>query len=248
MSSLFCKFFHLKRFAGLLSLAACLSWIIPVTVFAVPGEDIYAQWQEVSRLRSEGQFGLAVQMLTGIIEAYADSEEIIRHAYNELVWTYVQMDEQDLVIATARQALERFPDLEVELSQFPGQINDTYDELRRQMFGELKINKPSGARVFLGDDYVGTVPYREDLLRVGQYTLSLSKSGYHDYVEVIQIQPNKTLDRDFSMDRQRGKSWWLYRIGAGVAAGTLMAFTLAGGDKTAAEPEPLPGPPPPPGP
>jgi hypothetical protein len=248
MSSPFQKLFHLRCFAALLSLAACLSWIIPVTVFAAPGEDIYAQWQEVSRLRSEGKFDLAVQMLTGIIEAYADSEEILRHAYNELVWTYVQMEKQDLVLETARRALERFPDLQVELSQFPGQINDTYNELRRQMFGELKINKPVGARVFLGNEYVGTVPYREDLLRIGQYTLTLSKSGYNDYIEVIKIEPSKTLDRDFSMESKRGKTWWLYRLGAGVAVGTLMAFTFSGGDKPAVEPEALPGPPPPPGP
>jgi hypothetical protein len=229
-------------FIGWLFLSACLPLVVPISTATAAEEDIDARWDTISRLRSEGDFESAVQILAGIIHDQSESDEILRHAYNQLVFTCIQMRDNAQVIETSREALDRFPDLEAQ-PPLPARINETYADLRLQMFGSLRITKPEGARILLNGDYVGTAPLSIDLLKIGDYTLSLYRSGYHNYIEEIQVGPSQHLVKSVSMDRRRDRTWWAYRIGAGVAAGTLVALSVTGGSKGTSPPEPLPGPP-----
>ena len=73
--------------------------------------------------------------------------------------------------------------------QFPSVINDGYERLRREMFGSLVIDKPEGAGVFLDDALKGDTPITLPLVRVGSHELVVSKSGYNDYTESVEIEP-----------------------------------------------------------
>jgi len=209
-------------------------------------EMIYEKWEQVSSLRAQGQYVDAIRLLDDIIEEYTDSEEILRRAYNFVIHTFLLMEDEQTAAEKAREALERFPDLAADPAYFPAVLNRTYNELRAEMFGTLMIAKPEGGRVFLGEDFRGEIPVQLDLVRVGSYSLTVTKSGYYDYEESIKIDPSGKHVLEVSMDRQRNKRWWLYRVGPAVVAGVILALTLGGGGEGTAEPQPLPEPPPPP--
>jgi hypothetical protein len=214
---------------------------------AAQQEQIYQKWELVSSLRARGEFDEAIQLLDSIINQYSESDEILRRAYNDIVFTFILMKDDASAVSKAREGLERFADLVADPVEFPPRVNEIYNRLRAEMFGTLEITKPGGCRIFLGEEFMGETPLRLDLVRVGSYDLMVTKSGYHDYTETISIDPSGKHIMEVSMDRRRNKRWWIYRIGPAVAAGVLLAVTLGGGGGGGtAQPEPLPEPPAPP--
>ena len=233
---------------------------VPATTFARDTTDggreerAYQEFQIIQTLRTDGEYDKAIQQLSEIIKEYSDSERVLREAYNHLVTTYHQKGDRAGAVQATREGLERFPDLTADQLHFPEAVNDYYDQLRKEMFGSLKISKPTRCRVFLRatdssapEKHVGETPLALELLRVGEYELLLTKSGYNDFSELIRIQPDHTVEKDVSMDRKRNWKWWSWRVGAGALAVGLIAYGLSGSDDPATEPPlPLPGPPPPP--
>ena len=74
-------------------------------------ESIYQKWEEVSSLRATGQFEQAIEVLKGIIQEYSNSDDVLRLAYNNLVYTYYVANDPASEEAAAREALEEFPSL-----------------------------------------------------------------------------------------------------------------------------------------
>ncbi len=209
---------------------------------------IYDKFQGVMKLRADGDYDAAINELRDIVTRYSNSDQVLRLAYNHLVATYIDKGDADGAKTAAREALAKFPNLAAEEIAFPPKVNAYYDELRKEMFGALTIKKPKGCRVFLNGSHMGDTPLHLDFVRVGEYDLTVSKSGYYDFTERVRVQPDVALDKEPSLDKKHGVKWWAYRIGAGVVAVTLLAVGLSGGDEAApAEPaEPLPPPPGPP--
>ncbi len=210
-------------------------------------DSIYQKWEEISSLRFNGEFDRAIALLNDIISEYSDSEDVLRQAYNNLVFTHITKRDEPNAESSARQALERFPDLTADELTFTPQVNVTYDRLRKEMFGSLTIRKPEEARVFLDTVHKGDTPLVLAYVPVGQHTLVLTRSGYKDYTETIQVQPDDKLNLSLSMSRDRDKKWWLWRVGAVAVAGVLLAVGLSGGEDDAPpEPTALSEPPEPP--
>lgn len=232
-----------------IALSTILMYVSSVSAFAGMEEQeemIYEKWEQVSSLRAQGQYAEAIRLLDDIIKEYTNSEEILRRAYNFTIHTLLLMEDEQAATEKAREALERFHDLAADPIEFPPVLNRTYNELRAEMFGTLTIAKPEGGRVFLGKDFRGEIPLQLNLVRVGSYSLTVSKSGYYDYEESIMIDPSGKHVLEVSMDRQRNKRWWLYRVGPAVVAGVVLALTLGGRGEGTAAPQPLPEPPAPP--
>jgi hypothetical protein len=200
--------------------------------------------REVYSLRSQGEFERAVEALNAILEEHSDTEEVLRTVFSELVFTIKNFDEAG-AIEKAREALERFPDLQADL-RLPSWVNETYDRLRAEMFGRLIVTKPEGCRVFLDGGFLGETPLDEPLVRAGEYELTLTKSGYYDYKEELVVEPGREHSLAFSMNRYRGKGWWLTRVGPAIVAGAILAVTLIGGGDEGGGPEVLSEPPGPP--
>ncbi len=240
---------HFKFFTLLISTVISSSFVCSsLARGADQGEIIYQKWEEIISLRSRGEYTRAIEILNKIIEEYSDSEDILKRAYNHLVFTFLQKKDDVSAMAKARDALDHFPDLAADIVEFPPTLNDTYDQLRREMFGSLWITRPEGCRVFLNEEFKGEVPLHLDLVKVGEHDLMATKSGYHDYTEPIRIDPNGKHMLDISMDRKRNFTWWLYRVGPPVLTGVILAIVLGGegGGGAVPEPQPLPAPPPPP--
>jgi hypothetical protein len=207
---------------------------------------LYERFEEVSSLRSQGRYEDAIGVLRIILTQYSQSEEVVRRAYNDLVFTL--LSKQDVAAATqsAREALYRFPNLAADPLYFPPRVNEVYDDLRNQIFGALNVaTRPDSCEVYLDDEFVGYTPLRLEYVRVGEHVLNVTKSGYHEESTPVRIEPGRPTSVPLSLQRERGTRWWLVRIGpAALLTGILLAMQLRGDE--AGGPGSLPGPPPPP--
>lgn len=214
-------------------------------------EDISSSMERVNVLRARGEFQQAIEILNNIIKEYSASDQVLRYAYNQLIFSYQSMGEMEAARAKAREALERFPDLKIETPDIPPSIDQIYNELRKEMFGSLKINKPEDCNVFLMRDslkiFSGMTPLEMPLIRVGSYTLEVTKSGYHDYVEPIDISPDKAhILPNVPLEKNRSTKWWLLRTVPVAFAGALVTYFLWPEESTTEELQPLSEPPAPP--
>ena len=116
------------------------------------------------------------------------------------------------------------------------------------MFGAFVIKQPKECRVYMDSTFVGETPLVLNLVRVKEYGLTVTKSGYKDYVSRIEIQPERTLDLSgLSLERNRAWWWWPAWVGGAAVAAVAVAIGVSGDDEgSAEEPSPLSGPPPPP--
>lgn len=207
-------------------------------------EQIYERFEAASSLRSQGKFDEAVDILRGIIVEFAKSDEILRRAYSDLVFTLISMRDEDGAVESARQALSRYPDLTADPVYFPPRVNELYDNLRNQMYGSLNVTtKPESCRVFLSEKFIGTAPLSVKYVGIGEYVLNLSKSGYKDDASPVRIEPGSPTSVQLSLQKERGKKWWLLRAGPGALLVGVLTYLQLRGDEGTPEPEPLPGPP-----
>jgi hypothetical protein len=245
----------------LLLLAAVIAAPSVVVANQAGDDDVSRRFEEVRALRSQGRFDQAIQLLERFVEERTESDEILRRAFNELVFSILSkrsmasdVEEQDRIyreaVSRAEQALTRFPDLTADRIAFPPDIDLIYDTLRKSMFGSLEVTAPlDSCRVFVNDVYQGTTPLSMRYHPVGDYTLTVTKSGYVDRETPVTILPGRDLQLEVTLNPQRGKKWWLTRVIAPVAAvaAVVVALVLPGDDQPSEEPaEPLPEPPPPP--
>ena len=244
--------FRSKRF-GRAIVASTLFFLSVVTMCAcVSGDEqgeegIYRQFEEVSSLRSQGEYEQAIEILQRVIEEYSKSDEILRRAYADLVFTLLSMGDMTQATDSAREALDRFPDLTADPVYFPGSVNIMFDRLRGEMFGSLKVTtRPDSCRLYLNHDFIGFSPLDLAYVKVGEYVLNARMAGYHDQSTAAKVEPGSPTSIQMSLDRQRDKKWYLWRIGpAAVATSIIIALQLQG-EKGEPQPSPLPEPPPPP--
>jgi tetratricopeptide (TPR) repeat protein len=210
-------------------------------------EQIYDRFERVSSLRSQGQYDKAIEVLQEIIAEYSKSDEVLRRAYCDLVFTLMSKPDPEGATQSAREALLRFPDLTADPVYFPPRVNELYDQLRNELYGALHVqSKPDSCRVFLGEQFVGVSPLHLEYVRVGDYAMNLSKSGYKDEASPLRIEPGSPTSVQLSLQRERDKKWWLWRVGPGVALAGVLVYLGLSGEEAAAAAEPLPGPPSPP--
>jgi hypothetical protein len=113
------------------------------------------------------------------------------------------------------------------------------------MFGSLVIDEPKACHVYLDGTQVGDTPLRLDLVKVGEYELTVTKSGHKDYVSQIEIQPAAT--RDLSgLSLEKDRAWWYWP--AWIAGATVAVVAVVIGlskDEETTDPvlPPPPGPP-----
>lgn len=245
-----------SRFAGpstWLVLAAFLTNVVvlPRSVASqaassdVPQELIQEKFEQVIALRLNGDYSGAVALLRQIVADYPESDEILQRAYNQLLQTHLVADDFDATETSAREALERFPTIHADELYFPPDVNATYDRLRREMFGGLKIIvQPEGAQVFLDGEYRGDAPLDIRLVRSGEHDLVVTKSGHHDYTGRISIEADVSKTKELELPGKRGPWWWIKRVGAVVVVTAgIVALVRSGGDESNPE---IPNPPPPP--
>lgn len=223
---------------------------------------------EVRELRAQGDFDRAITLLSDLIREHSHSEEVLRKAYNDLVFTHLSKRnatsdpaEQDSLyadlITSAEDALTRFPDIEARTQEYPPEINLIYQTRRALMFGSVEVTaNTDSSRVFLGpksgageDTYHGITPLKLRYIPVGDYQMTVTRSGYKDRVVPLTVGPSAVVQREVTLSKERTKKWWLTRVVTPVVVGAaaVVAVVVGSEDDTPADTtQPLAGPPPPP--
>lgn len=95
--------------------------------------------------------------------------------------------------------------------------------------GLLEVtSNPSGARFSLDGKVVGTTPYVNPKLKVGEYDLKLDLSGYETKAETISLSPGSPLKLNYNLNKNRRpggskKSQLIRKIAFGAIAGLSAA-------------------------
>lgn len=234
---------------SLLLTGALLLMMVPRGARADKEAPIYEKWEEISMLRSTGQFARAVELIDAIAMDPANPEGVLRRAHNHLVFTYFLMQDAARAEAAARAALEQFPDLNADPIEFPPRVDATYDLLRKEMFGSLAIHEPAEACVFLDGRAVGNTPLVLEFVPTGEHDLVAAKPGHSDYCSRIRIDGGGEHSFELFLDRARDTRWWIWRAGAAALAGALLLVGLRGAEDAQQSAETaLPEPPDPPSP
>jgi PEGA domain len=246
-------------------LLACA--LAPIPSVAQQTSNIDETFVRVHELQGQGEYDEAIRLLSDLIREHSQSEQVLRKAYNDLVFTYlsklgtVDVAEQDSLnaklIENARAAITRFPDLDAPAAEYPPEVNRTYRVLREVMFGRVEVTSSvDSSRVFLrpkgdegADTYQGITPLAIPYVPVGDYLLTVTRSGYQDRIMPLTVEPNVALRTEVALSKERTKKWWLTRVVAPVTAGVaaVVAIVIGTQDNSTPEPtQPLAGPPPPP--
>jgi hypothetical protein len=211
--------------------------------------EVAGRWFEISQLRAGGQYEEAISLLNAMFRDYADADQVLRQAHNELVFTMMASADTVGARASARAALELYPDLEVEDSAaVPQSLNALYGALRAEMYGSLQVTVPEveEAQVLLDGLAQGFAPLEMAYLKPGPHTVTVLRSGYREQTVEVEITPGLTNNCTVPLSRSGGIRRWLPAAGAAVVAAILIP--LATGDSTPGDPElpSLPNPPIPP--
>jgi hypothetical protein len=128
-----------------------------------------------------------------------------------------------------------------------------FNEVAAEIFGSFRITRmePGQAVAILDGDTLGVAPdgvLGADNIEVGPgHVLAIHADGYEDWTEELTISPNATLERSYSLDKEKGAMWWMLRGGAVLGAGAAIYWLGQSSDGPPPVDEPLPGPPAPPG-
>ena len=217
-----------------------------ISVASAQDDALYDSWEKAISFREHKQFDEAVEIFRSLLTEYAESEDISRRAYNQLVFTYTQDGNRDSEETAAREALARYPDLMADTVFIPQGVNDLYDRLRREMFGSIAIRKPEECQIYLDGTLMGETPLYLPYVPVGDYLLKVTRDKHHDYEEQIVVEPDGRHNFEIAMTRRKDTMYWLTRVGGGaILAGTIVLLASGGSDDVV-EAIPLPGAPPPP--
>jgi hypothetical protein len=235
-------------------LVLCLAvLILPVVLLAGASwaesgcAGMYSLLDQAGALRSVGDYDQAISILQEIMTQCSTSDAFMRRAYNEMVFTFLEKADSASAKSAAIEAVTHFPDLEADPASYPAQVGRIYDELRREMFGALAITtQPESCRVFLDGEFIGQSPVNLALVPVGSHLVSASRSGYKDASVETLIAPSVSSNIPMALEKARGTTWWVWRIGPSVLAGTAIAIASGRGNNGSAESGPLPYPPDPP--
>jgi len=221
---------------------------------------------QVRELRAQGDFDQAISLLSNLIKEHSQSEQVLRKAYNDLVFTCLSQrnsvedpEKQKLLqanmVKSADEALTRFPDLQVDSPEYPPDLGTIYDTRRALLFGRVEVTSTAdSSRVFLRapdseEAYQGVTPLVIPYVPVGEYTMTVTRSGYKDREVPLTVAPSAVVQREVTLSKERTKKWWLTRVVAPVTAGVAVVAAIVVGtkDNTTTDPtQPLDGPPPPP--
>jgi hypothetical protein len=61
-------------------------------------------------------------------------------------------------------------------------------------------SSPSGAKVYLDSDYVGTTPYTIEDVSLGSHKITISKTGYVDYIKWVTVKVDSTSSVSADLD------------------------------------------------
>jgi hypothetical protein len=235
------------------------------------GTDLAPRLQEARECLKNGDYERAIDLLRTAIERARNRLPELRDAYLLLVKTYVLRGNEykleiqgrptsELYYSQARQMIVECLNTRelrhtepVPVSEYPPEMTDLFAEVRREIFGSLRVVDlvPPDATVLCDADTLrAALPdslLGDTDISVGPHLMVVRRAGYRDRTEEVHISPGSVLELRYRIEKKHTTGWYALRGGllSGAVGGAVWAIS-GGKDEPVVGPQDLPGPPSPP--
>jgi hypothetical protein len=115
----------------------------------------------------------------------------------------------DIEDTTSTKVIGTFDLTGAEIDSYAICVQDSYDgikcgldfDVQTDEVGSIEVeSNPSGAKVYLDSDYVGTTPYTIEDASLGSHKITISKTGYVDYIKWVTVKVDSTSSVSADLD------------------------------------------------
>ena len=161
---------------------------------------------------SDGFTILSTITLTSVSPAYAQTNNdsvkvtVAGTGLTDIQTLYLYNSEYDNITAdiddtTSTKVIGRFDLTDATIDSYDICVKDSYGGIKCGLdfdvltdeVGSIEVeSNPSGAKVYLDSNYVGTTPYTIEDVSLGSHKITISKTGYVDYTKWVTVKVDST--------------------------------------------------------
>ena len=155
---------------------------------------------------------LSTITLTSVTPAYAQTNNdsvkvtVAGTGLTDIQTLYLYNSEYDNITAdiddtTSTKVIGRFDLTDASIDSYDICVEDSYGGIKCGLnfdvltdeVGSIEVeSNPSGAKVYLDSDYVGTTPFTIEDASLGSHKITISKTGYVDYTKWVTVKVDST--------------------------------------------------------
>ena len=161
---------------------------------------------------SDGFTIISTITLTSVSPAYAQTNNdsvkvtVVGTGLTDIQSLYLYNSEYDNITAdiddtTSTKVIGTFDLTDATIDSYDICVEDSYGGIKCGLnfdvltdeVGSIDVeSNPSGAKVYLDSDYVGTTPYTIEDVSLGSHKITISKTGYVDYIKWVTVKVDET--------------------------------------------------------
>ena len=169
---------------------------------------------------SDGFTIISAITLTSVSPAYAQTNNdsvkvtVVGTGLSDIQSLYLYNSENDNITAdiddtTSTKVIGTFDLTDVTIDSYKICVKDSYDGIKCGLdfdvltdeVGSVDVeSSPSGAKVYLDSNYVGTTPYTIEDVSLGSHKITISKTGYVDYIKWVTVKVDSTSSVSADLD------------------------------------------------
>ncbi|MCZ6600084.1 MAG: PEGA domain-containing protein [Acidobacteria bacterium] len=167
--------------------------------------------EEAKALYDEVEFARAIQVLDNLLAEFTawsqgtlpeENEEVRLEGLKLRGLAYSNLGQTEAARADFAAVLRQRPGLKLDEQLLSPKIIDAFEQVRKEVTGLLVVTSdPPGAEVRMGGRTLGVTPLEPLRVAAGRYLLDVEKRGFASLREGIQIEPGKTAEREYALER-----------------------------------------------
>ncbi|TDI30041.1 MAG: PEGA domain-containing protein [Acidobacteria bacterium] len=162
-------------------------------------------------LYDEVEFARAIQILDNLLADFdtlpqgtlpEEDAEIRLEGLKLRGLAYSNLGQTDAARVDFAAVLRQQPGLKLDEDLLSPKIIDAFEKVRKEVTGLLVVaSDPPGAEVRMGGRTLGVTPLEPLRVAAGRYLLDVEKRGFAALREGIQIEPGRTTEREYALER-----------------------------------------------
>lgn len=169
---------------------------------------------------SDGFTILSTITLTSVTPAYAQTNNdsakvtVVGAGLTDIQSLYLYNSEYDNITAdiddtTSTKVIGTFDLTDATIDSYDICVEDSYGGIKCGLnfdvltdeVGSIDVeSNPSGAKVYIDSDYVGTTPYTAEDVSLGSHKITISKTGYADHIKWVTVKVDSTSSVSADLD------------------------------------------------
>ncbi len=201
--------------------ATSLTCAFPISG-AEPGEwdVVVINKDRTEDVKSDGFTIISAITLTSVSPAYAQTNNdsvkvtVVGTGLSDIQSLYLYNSENDNITAdiddtTSTKVIGTFDLTDVTIDSYKICVKDSYDGIKCGLdfdvltdeVGSVDVeSSPSGAKVYIDSNYVGTTPYTIEDVSLGSHKITISKTGYVDFIKWVTVKVDSTSSVSADLD------------------------------------------------